>query len=282
MIKSEVESQEFRVGLMLRALGWIPSVFIGGPSTVIILQSLFVDHSFTPIVQGILSEYERLLSLFGLILEPPFELFLQIVKPIFSYDLVVGEHWRTLFVLASIFNLAAVRGGIDRYELGTELKSSYFERTYGAKRAMPFSQKSVRYITVFLWTAFFCLVAGTIPVDGTWWQQGLIAALVVAPLIAIEWRHLESILLAIFVSLGLFAIGVVLWLMPFVSEGVGVIAVFVLLIFGAREIVSINNWTSIFDGRRFAWAQLLSSLYIAGPLLGGALIYLADWYLRMP
>lgn len=141
---------------------WVLALVVGGPSTLSILQSVFVDHELVPALRWIVSSYNGVLSVLGAIVEPLVQPTIDWISARLGVEIHLYPHWRPLFGLGSVFAISLAR---------TYWRDG--ERT----KALQFG------IALTIGALIGALAAGLAPLSGGWWTQGLMAF---APLTAMS------------------------------------------------------------------------------------------------
>lgn len=145
-----------------REFGFLWSLFValvGAPSIISLYQSAFVGHDLSALPQSFIEGYEEALAIFGRAVEPALQPLLAWVSDLLGLEMTLHAHWRSLFVLASIVALSDVRARGIEIGWGSGLYHGLFLMVGGLAGS---------------------LAAGSVPLDGGWWAQGLIAGLFAA------------------------------------------------------------------------------------------------------
>jgi hypothetical protein len=146
----------------LREFGFLWSLFValvGAPSIISLYQSAFVGHDLSALPQSFIEGYEEALAIFGGAVEPVLQPLLAWVSDLLGFEMTLHAHWRSLFVLALILALSYARACHIEMSWGSGLYSGLFGVAGGLAAS---------------------LAAGSVPLDGGWWAQGLIAGLFAA------------------------------------------------------------------------------------------------------
>lgn len=195
-------------------VGWVFGIFVslaGAPPVLSILQSIFADLDLTPLFQWIVNGYDTAMAAVGGVIEPLFQPLLDWISQQLHWSLEIRPYWRPLFAIAVIFVLAIVRASWRNNE-----------------RIM-----AVLIAAVFLPFALMgALGVGLVPLDGSWWMQGVAATvpgfLVILPLSFIMLGDRESrglaLVLLLLPGIILFATGAGLAFIPGLAFGAGILA----------------------------------------------------------
>lgn len=146
----------------LREFGFLWSLFValvGAPSIISLYQSVFIGHDLSSVPQAFIDGYEEAQAILGGAVEPVLQPLLVWVSDLVGLEMTLHAHWRSLFVLALIVELSMARADYVEISRGSGL----FTGLFGLARSLAVS-----------------LAAGSVPLDGGWWAQGLIAGLFAA------------------------------------------------------------------------------------------------------
>jgi hypothetical protein len=148
----------------VKDLSWFTQIFaaaVGGLSILSILEMIFKDHRLIPALQRIVDGYHQLTAVMAAVVEPIFAPVIAWVNATLGSHLVLYPHWRPLFLLGMVF-------------LAAQARVSWREGNY---RGLISSGT-----TTFSWLVAVVL-AGLLPLTGSWWQQGLIATISLATML---------------------------------------------------------------------------------------------------
>jgi hypothetical protein len=143
----------------LSGLGFIPAVFgtlFGTPSVVSLARATFSLRDLHGPIREIIDAYNDGLAFMGGLVEPLIRPPLAWFGGLFGWEIALNPNWRHLFVLCMVFVLANAR---SRLQEG--------RRPWALLDLVPAA----------LGALIGSAIAGTVPWDGGWWAQGLIAAL---------------------------------------------------------------------------------------------------------
>ena len=265
---------------------WVFGVVFGAPSIVSLVQAAFATGDLHAPIQGMIDAWNAGLRVLSAFIEPAFRLFLDWLNRLVGWRLELGPHWRHLFVLSMILVAGFARA----------------EFRGGAASAPLVLSRLVQALPVVL---IGSILAGLVPLRGSWWAEGAIAALSLATLwlgmalsfpesfaIAVESarasisafsRRLRlpppvSPLLVLSLALaglasGAFIFAVALSFLPWFRPGAGIV-------FLGLYVIAVAFFALIHGFRIDRLFNLRLGLAILGGFLGAGLIFLADWSLR--
>lgn len=137
----------------LKDLGWAPGLyafFIGGPSVLSLMQTIFGGFELIPFLQTVVDAFDQfaayITEFVNLISEPVRVVFLKY----FAIDLYARPHWVPFFLISAGF----LRNSGDRGRPDKTL-----------------------WIVGFLWLVMTTMWIGFMPMACTWWMQGIYASL---------------------------------------------------------------------------------------------------------
>ncbi|MCC6786660.1 MAG: hypothetical protein IT547_02375 [Hyphomonadaceae bacterium] len=138
-------------------LGWFWGVFtslVNAPSILVLLQMVF-EHRYIDALQWIVDGYNDIANQIGAALEPVLGPLIAQLNGLFGWTIELQPHWRPLLLLALIPATSIARQ-VWRPKSGGDI---------------------IEPLAVGLGAVVGVVVAGVIPLDDRWWDQGLVAAL---------------------------------------------------------------------------------------------------------
>jgi hypothetical protein len=108
------QAQPFRLTLLaaLKDLGWFSGIFatlVGAPSILAIIQAVFVDYNFVPLIQWIADGWNQLLHFLSMAIEPGVIWIIQIINNLVDLNMELHAHWRPIFALSMVLVMSSVR-----------------------------------------------------------------------------------------------------------------------------------------------------------------------------
>ena len=258
---------------------WVTFVsLINAPSILSLLQMIF-EHRLIDALQWIVDGYNDIVGQLGAIVEPLVRPFLAWLNARFDWSLELYPHWRPLFLLLAVMASSGIR---NAWRFGARAVAI----THG--------------LGVIGGALVGALAAGLLPLDGSWWSQGLAAAapvtafyafagaqqLLTSPNSALRWWHL-ALLIPVVGGL-MFAIGAGVSFVPGLSTGAGILALGLLVLaVGLSNLwggLFRSDWRQTYLQRDFAGAQryqIQFGLTAVGGFVAAGLIVAADAIVKM-
>ncbi|MEM6535988.1 MAG: hypothetical protein AAF613_10145 [Pseudomonadota bacterium] len=135
---------------------WLFTAFIGAPSIVSLMQTVFIDFQLSSLFQWVVDGYRQLLGVIASVLNPVANVLLNSFNGLLNLELTLQDHWQPLFVVLTLFISANTR--------------SLWDDGY-KKPAIVF------VATMAVFTLLGAWIAGLIQPDAVWWLQGLAAGM---------------------------------------------------------------------------------------------------------
>jgi len=256
----EAKPKKLTLGEAIKDLGWFPLLFavgVGGPSILVVLEQVMVNHQLVPALRWIVDGYQRVMAVLGASVEPWVRPAIDWVNTRLGWSMTLNPVWRPIFALSMVFVMATVRTAIRAGSVGGAVTGG------GAL--------SIGSLATALLIGLFAAGPG-------WLAQGAVAALPFAMFVLVlaaidaaerDWRGFFSPVTG-FVTLFVFVLGAGLSFVPGLAQSGG------LLVFGA--VIALLGAGLLAEGLRGGNRDLTrAGLTILGGFVAAGLILIADF-----
>jgi hypothetical protein len=161
---TDARAEKLTLGEGWKYLIWFPTLFatiVSAPSWLSLLETVLENYRLSPGLQWIVDGYHRITHVLSLAIEP-------FIAPIIAWtnarlgcQLMLYPHWRPLFLLTMMLHMGTFRAILRE-------DPKWFTK---------FSRATFKALTIIIGALIGSLVAGLVPIEGRWWEQGMLATL---------------------------------------------------------------------------------------------------------
>jgi hypothetical protein len=125
------------------------------------LETVFENYRLSPGLQWIVDGYHRITHVLALAIEPFIAPIVAWINAHLGWQLMLYPHWRPLFLLTMILHMGTFRAILREDQ-------NWFTK---------FSRATFKAVTIIIGALVGSLLAGLVPIEGRWWEQGMLATL---------------------------------------------------------------------------------------------------------
>jgi hypothetical protein len=160
----EARAEKLTLGEAWEDLIWFPTLFatiVSASSWLSLLETVLDNYRLSPGLQWIVDGYHRITYVLALAIDPLIAPMIAWISAHLGWQLMLYPHWRPLFLLTMILHMGTFRA-IPRED------PKWFTK---------FSRATFNVVTIIIGALIGSLLAGLVPVEGRWWEQGTLATL---------------------------------------------------------------------------------------------------------
>jgi hypothetical protein len=160
----EARAEKLTLGEAGKDLIWFPTLFatiVSTPSWLSLLETVLENYRLSPGLQWIVDGYHRITHVLALAIEPFIAPIIAWINAHLGWQLMLYPHWQPLFLLTMILHMGTFRAILRR----------------DLKWLTKFSSATFNVVMIIIAALIGSLLAGLMPIEGHWWEQGMLAML---------------------------------------------------------------------------------------------------------